>query len=75
MRSNFVFIDRRKGTDRRVDEDPSQQLDVDLAEGKRRNSRERRASARSILEDYYAYMKKQLGKAAYTEPAKKKRAK
>ncbi len=73
MSSNLVFVDRRKGQDRRVDEDPCKDLDIDLYHRKRRKSADRRDSSRDITDDYYAYMRKQLGKADYVEPPKVKK--
>lgn len=70
MSSNLVFVDRRKGHDRRLDEDPCRELDVDLYHRKRRKSTDRRDDSRDITDDYYAYMRKQLGKADYTETPK-----
>ena len=48
------FINRRKGNDRRYDEDPCSNLPVDLYHQKRRKSKERRAQ-RTLAEDYYAF--------------------
>ncbi len=56
MSQNFVFVNRRKGDDRRTDRDPCKNLQVDLFHRKRRKSTERRDCARSLSEDYYAYM-------------------
>jgi hypothetical protein len=63
MSSNLVFVDRRKGKDRRLEDDPCRDFDVDLFHSKRRQSVERRDTKRNIMDDYYAYMRKQLGKA------------
>lgn len=49
------FINRRKGRDRRDDNDPCRDLPVDLYHRKRRKSKDRRAN-RTLLEDYYAYI-------------------
>lgn len=73
MRSNLIFVDRRKGNDRREKEDSSGELDADLSADNRRHASDRRTSFRSLLDDYYAYMKKQLGKTAYLEPEKRKK--
>lgn len=56
MTKPFVFVDRRKGRDRREDSDPCKDLPVDLYHRKRRKSTERRDCSRSLSEDYYAYM-------------------
>jgi len=52
---NKIFINRRKGADRREDDDPCKGLDVDLYHRKRRKKTERREE-RSLGEDYYAFM-------------------
>ena len=53
--SNKIFINRRKGTDRREDMDPCSDLDVDLYHRKRRKRSERRQQ-RTLDEDYYAFL-------------------
>lgn len=55
MNPNLVFINRRKGRDRRLDADPCKNLPLDLYHRKRRKSKERRATDRSLTEDYFAY--------------------
>ena len=50
-----IFINRRRGNDRREDLDPCKDLDVDLYHRKRRKRPERR-KARTLDEDYYAFM-------------------
>lgn len=55
MNPEVVFIDRRKGRDRRLDRDPCKDLPLDLYHRKRRKSKERRAVDRSIADDYFAY--------------------
>ncbi len=60
------FINRRKGDDRREDEDPCIALPVDLFHRKRRKQIDRRRD-RSLQEDYYAYMRTLT--AAGSEPA------
>ncbi len=52
---NKIFINRRKGEDRREDDDPCKDLDVDLYHRKRRKKTERREE-RSLGEDYYAFI-------------------
>ncbi len=49
-----IFINRRKGNDRREDLDPCKDLNVDLYHRKRRKQADRR-SERSLDEDYYAF--------------------
>ncbi len=51
-----VFINRRrKNTERREEEDPCKELDVDIYHRKRRKRSERRKS-RTLDEDYYAFI-------------------
>lgn len=51
-----VFINRRrKDTERRAEEDPCKELDIDIYHRKRRKSTERRKS-RTLDEDYYAFI-------------------
>lgn len=51
----MYFINRRKGNDRRLDQDPCRNLPVDLYHRKRRKAKERRDVSRSLAEDYYAF--------------------
>lgn len=53
---NRIFIDRRKGRDRREEVDLCEGLDVDIYHRKRRVRSDRRAEDRSLDEDYDAYM-------------------
>lgn len=53
-----IFINRRKGQERREDLDPCKDLDIDLYHRKRRKTSDRR-SERSLDEDYYAFHAKQ----------------
>jgi hypothetical protein len=55
MNPEVVFIDRRKNRDRRLDADPCKNMPLDLYHRKRRKSKERRASDRSLRDDYFAY--------------------
>ncbi len=55
MSSYRFFIDRRKGTDRRLDRDPCKYMPLDLYHRKRRKSKERRASDRTLEEDLIAF--------------------
>ena len=74
MTKPFVFVDRRKGNDRREESDPCRDMDLDLYHRKRRKSKDRRDPTRSLMDDYYAYMQKTLnqihGKTT-TEKSKK----
>lgn len=56
MTQSFIFIDRRRGNDRRRDDDPCRDLPVDLFHRKRRKSADRRDSTRTLSEDYYAFI-------------------
>ena len=58
MDTSFIFIDRRKGRDRREDLDPCKDIPMDLYHRKRRKSKERRDISRTLTDDYYAYMQK-----------------
>lgn len=53
---NRIFIDRRKGDDRRLEQDRCKDLPLDLFHRKRRKSADRRATGRSLSEDYFAFM-------------------
>lgn len=57
MNTATIFINRRKGNDRRYDIDPCQAMPVDLFHRKRRKSADRR-SERTLVEDYYAFFEK-----------------
>ncbi|WP_018277853.1 hypothetical protein WKI13_08760 [Teredinibacter turnerae] len=56
--TKFIFVNRRKGDDRRQDVDPCSNMPLDLYHRKRRKSTERRDTSRSLSDDYYAYMQK-----------------
>lgn len=56
MSGYHFFINRRKGTDRRLDRDPCKYMPLDLYHRKRRKSKERRASDRSLDEDLEAFL-------------------
>ncbi len=51
-----IFVDRRRGLDRRLEQDRCKDLPLDLFHRKRRKSADRRATGRSISEDYFAFM-------------------
>jgi hypothetical protein len=54
MREHKIFIDRRKGNDRRLDSDPCKNMPLDLYHRKRRKSTERRTFERDIADDFLA---------------------
>ena len=58
MEPRIVFVNRRKGNDRREDADPCKDIPLDLYHRKRRKSRERRDGTKSLTDDYYSYMQK-----------------
>lgn len=58
MTQKLVFVNRRRGFDRRKEKDPCKNLPLDLYHQKRRKSRERRDTSRTLTDDYYAYMDK-----------------
>ncbi|MBB6522487.1 hypothetical protein [Pseudoteredinibacter isoporae] len=51
-----IFVDRRKGVDRRLEHDRCKDLPLDLFHRKRRKSSDRRAPGRTLSEDYFAFM-------------------
>lgn len=63
MNEHKVFINRRKGTDRRIDRDPCKNLPIDIYHRKRRKSVERRAANRSLEQDYVAFIQKDASSA------------
>lgn len=56
MTQNLIFVNRRKGRDRRLDSDPCKDLPLDLYHRMRRKAGERRSLRRSLSDDYYAYV-------------------
>ena len=57
--NKFIFVDRRKGDDRRLDADPCSSMPLDLYHRKRRKSREdRRDGSRTLSDGCYEYMQK-----------------
>lgn len=54
--SNRIFVDRRRGSDRRLDPDPCRNLPLDIYHRKRRKSTERRHANRTLLDDYLAFL-------------------
>ena len=75
MDTTVIFVNRRKGMDRREDSDPCRDIPMDLYHRKRRKSKERRDGAKSLTDDYYSYMQKVLEniqkKAAQEKPTGK----
>lgn len=59
MTEKKVFINRRKSKKRRTDPDPCAALPLDLYHRKRRKSVDRRASNRTLAEDYVAFLGEQ----------------
>ncbi|TQV67757.1 hypothetical protein FKG94_24820 [Exilibacterium tricleocarpae] len=55
MKDVKVFVDRRRGRDRRVELDLCREMRVDMYHRKRRKSRDRRHKSRTLAQDYYAY--------------------
>ncbi len=51
-----VFVNRRKGQDRRFDIDPCKDLPMDLFHRMRRKSSDRRNHEKDLSDDYYAYL-------------------
>jgi len=60
MSSSIIFVNRRKGSDRRQEADPCKEMPLDLFHRKRRKSKERRDTSRTLTDDYYASMQKTL---------------
>lgn len=56
MTPNLIFVNRRKGCDRRLDCDPCKDLPLDLYHRMRRKAGERRSVKRTLSDDYYAYL-------------------
>lgn len=68
MTQNVVFVNRRKGRDRRLDLDPCKDLPLDLYHRMRRKAGERRSARKSLSEDYYAYVLSTTGSRLDKEP-------
>ena len=62
MDNSIIFVNRRKGIDRREDMDPCKDIPMDLYHRKRRKSKERRDVSKNLTDDYYSYMQKVLDK-------------
>ena len=56
MNLHKIFVDRRRGEDRRLDSDPCANMPIDIYHRKRRKSTERRHIERTLAEDYLAYL-------------------
>jgi len=54
--ATFIFVDRRAGRDRRLDADPCSTMPMDLYHRKRRKSKERRDTEKTLSDDYYSYL-------------------
>ena len=65
--SEKIFIDRRKGKDRREEGDLCEGLDVDIYHRKRRKNPDRRAE-RSLYEDYEAFIAKDNQGSSHSTP-------
>lgn len=66
----IVFVDRRKRDDRRALKDPCRDMPMDLYDKKRRVTTERREADKTLIDDYYAYMKKAMKKLKKNRPLK-----
>ncbi len=55
MSGHKIFINRRRSQKRRLDPDPCESLPMDIYHRKRRKSADRRASDRTLEEDYVAF--------------------
>lgn len=62
MAQRLVFVNRRRGTDRRFEDDPRQ--NKGSGRSIRRKAVERRDLSRSLTDDYYVYMKQAFEKQA-----------
>ena len=58
MNEYKIFIDRRGSDERRIDHDPCKNLSVDIYHRKRRKAPERRHIARTLADDYMAFLDK-----------------
>jgi len=56
MSEHKIFVDRRRGEERRLDRDPCKNLPMDIYHRKRRKSVDRRNPARSLADDYLAFL-------------------
>jgi len=56
--NQIIFVNRRRGSDRRLERDRCKDLPMDLYHRKRRKSTDRRSSNRSLVDDYMAFSEK-----------------
>ena len=70
MDNHVIFVDRRKKSDRRADRDPCKDMPIDLYSRKRRKSRERRDTNKSLTDDYYDYINKTIRELKLKKPIK-----
>lgn len=56
MPNSRVFINRRNGRERRLEDDPCEHMALDLFHRKRRKSTDRRSPKRTLKEDYFAFL-------------------
>ncbi len=56
----LVFVNRRRGVDRRFNKHSDKEFHNELHPWQRRKMRERRDASRSLTDDYYAYMQKTI---------------
>lgn len=56
MSSHKIFVDRRRGDERRLDSDPCKNMPIDIYHRKRRKSTDRRHPQRTLADDYQAYL-------------------
>ncbi len=52
MSLHKIFVDRRRGEERRLDSDPCKNMPIDIYHRKRRKSTERRHVERTLADDY-----------------------
>ena len=56
MSAHKIFVDRRRGDERRLDSDPCKNMPIDIYHRKRRKSTDRRPPQRTLVDDYQAYL-------------------
>ena len=56
--NQLVFVNRRRGDDRRLEQDRCKDMNMDLFHRKRRKSTDRRSSNRTLADDYMAFSEK-----------------
>lgn len=65
MSLHKIFVDRRRGEDRRLDSDPCKDMPIDIYHRKRRKSTDRRHRERTLADDYQAYLGEMESKATH----------